>query len=214
MDVKFEIGTINNSEGKGGTRKYVRLQQERSVTADELAAAIEHECTLSRADIKAVFEALRYHVVDELRSGKRLHIPRLGYFSLSAALAGSDSGKKITGKDVYLRGINFQPEDSLMREVGYDLRFSRAKYISQSVPYTADELWSKVSAYLSSHHYITCRIMRSEFGLSDRMARRWLTTFVEQGKLMKGGTRHMGVYYNGPTPTPPPSRGGRNYHRR
>lgn len=75
MDVKFEIGTINNSEGKGGTRKYVRLQQERSVTADELAAAIEHECTLSRADIKAVFEALRYHVVDELRSGKRLHIP-------------------------------------------------------------------------------------------------------------------------------------------
>lgn len=155
MDVKFEIGTINNSEGKGGTRKYVRLQQERSVTADELAAAIEHECTLSRADIKAVFEALRYHVVDELRSGKRLHIPRLGYFSLSAALAGSDSGKKITGKDVYLRGINFQPEDSLMREVGYDLRFSRAKYISQSVPYTADELWSKVSAYLSSlslHH--------------------------------------------------------------
>lgn len=195
MDVKFEIGTINNVEGKGGTRKYVRLQQEKSISDDELADAIEHECTLGRADIKAVFEALRYHVVDELRSGKRLHIPRLGYFSLSAALAETDSRKKITGKDVYLRGINFQPEESLMGEVSLGLRFTRAKYATRSVAYTADELWGKVAAYFSSHHYITCRIMRSEFGLSDRMARRWLATFVEQGKLVKGGTRHMGLFF-------------------
>lgn len=195
MDVKFEIGTINNVEGKGGTRKYVRLQQEKSISDDELADAIEHECTLGRADIKAVFEALRYHVVDELRSGKRLHIPRLGYFSLSAALAETDSRKKITGKDVYLRGINFQPEESLMGEVSLGLRFTRAKYATRSVAYTADELWGKVASYLSSHHYITCRIMRSEFGLSDRMARRWLATFVEQGKLVKGGTRHMGLFF-------------------
>ena len=64
MEVKFEIGTINNSEGKGNKRKFIRLQQEEPMTDDELASAIEHECTLSRADIKAVFEALRYHITN------------------------------------------------------------------------------------------------------------------------------------------------------
>lgn len=53
MEVKFEIGTINNAEGKGIVRKFIRLQQEKPMTDDELASAVEHECTLSRADSKA-----------------------------------------------------------------------------------------------------------------------------------------------------------------
>ena len=181
MEVKFEIGTINNAEGKGIARKYIRLQQEEPMTDDELASAIEHECTLSRADIKAVFEALRYHVTRSLSSGRRFHLPKLGYFSLAASLTNPEEQltnskkqkqqRKITGRDISLRGINFQPEDSLMSDLRLNVNFTKAKYTGQSVAYLPDELWSKVSDYLSTHRYLTCRIMRSTFGLSARVAR-------------------------------------------
>ena len=212
MEVKFEIGTINNAEGKGITRKYIRLQQEEPMTDDELAAAIEHECTLSRADIKAVFEALRYHVTHSLSSGRRFHLPKLGYFSLAASLTNPEEQltnpeeqltnskkqkqqRKITGRDISLRGINFQPEDSLMSDLRQGINFTQAKYTGQSVAYLPDELWGKVSDYLSTHRYLTCRIIRSTFGLSERKAREWLATFVRQGRLTKEGTAHRPLYF-------------------
>lgn len=205
MEVKFEIGTLNNAQGKGNQRKFIRLQQEEPMTDDELASAIEHECTLSRADIKAVFEALRYHVAGSLSSGRRFHIPKLGYFSLAASLTNPEEQstnpkeqvqqRKITGKDIFLRGINFQPEDSLTTELRQGISFTQAKYTGQSVAYLPDELWGKVSEYLSTHRYLTCRIMRSTFGLSERKARQWLALFVQQGRLTKEGTPHRPLYF-------------------
>lgn len=206
MEVKFEIGTLNNAQGKGNQRKFIRLQQEEPMTDDELASAIEHECTLSRADIKAVFEALRYHVAGSLSSGRRFHIPKLGYFSLAASLNDSEEPltnseeqkkrrRKITGRDIFLRGIHFQPEDGLLSDLRQDVSFTQAKYAAKSVIYLPDELWAKVSGYLSTHRYLTCRIMRSEFGLSERKAREWLATFVRQGRLTKEGTAHRPLYF-------------------
>jgi nucleoid DNA-binding protein len=205
MEVKFEIGTLNNAQGKGIARKYIRLQQEEPMTDDELASAIEHECTLSRADIKAVFEALRYHVTRSLSSGRRFHLPKLGYFSLAASLTNpkeqltnskkQKQQRKITGRDISLRGINFQPEDSLMSDLRLNVNFTKAKYTGQSVAYLPDELWAKVSGYLSTHRYLTCRIMRSTFGLSERKAREWLALFVQQGHLTKEGTAHRPLYF-------------------
>ena len=48
---------------------------------------------------------------------------------------------------------------------------------------------------LSTQHYLTCRIMRTEFGLSDRKARQWLARFVQQGRLKKEGTPHQPLYF-------------------
>lgn len=210
MEVKFEIGTINNAEGKGIQRKFIRLQQEEPMTDDELASAVEHECTLSRADIKAVFEALRYHIANSLSSGRRFHIPKLGYFSLAASLNNPEEQladpeeqkkvqkvqqRKITGRDIFLRGINFQPEDALMSDLRQNVSFRQAKYTGKSVAYLPDELWDKVTEYLSTHRYLTCRIMRSTFGLSERKARQWLALFVQQGRLTKEGTAHRPLYF-------------------
>lgn len=194
MEIKFEIGTLNNVVGKGITRKFIRLQQEAPITDDELASSVEHECTLSRADIKAVFEALRYHIFHSLSSGRRFHIPKLGYFSLAASLADPEQ-QKITGRDIFLRGIHFQPENALMNDLRRNVCFTQASYITQSVAYLPDELWGKVSDYLSTHHYLTCRIMRTEFGLSARKARQWLARFVQQGRLKKEGTPHLPLYF-------------------
>ena len=210
MEVKFEIGTINNAEGKGIQRKFIRLQQDEPMTDDELASAVEHECTLSRADIKAVFEALRYHIANSLSSGRRFHIPKLGYFSLAASLNNPEEQladpeeqkkvqkvqqRKITGRDIFLRGINFQPEDALMSDLRQNVSFTQAKYTGKSVAYLPDELWDKVTEYLSTHRYLTCRIMRSTFGLSERKARQWLALFVQQGRLTKEGTAHRPLYF-------------------
>lgn len=49
--------------------------------------------------------------------------------------------------------------------------------------------------YLAIHRYLTQQAMRTEFGLSQYMTRRWLAKFVESGRLKKDGTRQQDLYF-------------------
>lgn len=119
MDLKYDVYTITNAEGSGEERKYVRLKQHEAMTAHELEATIQQRCTLTKGDVAAVFSELHDIVVSEFSMGRRVYVPELGYFSLAVNLEMPEANpdKKITGKEVRLRGINFRPEASLLQEI-------------------------------------------------------------------------------------------------
>ncbi len=195
MEIKFDIHTIKNADGKGNGHAYVQLEAGTPITDDELAGNIEASCSLTRADVKAVLAALRYHIRQELECGRRFHLPGIGYFSLSAGLSQPTDGKRVTGNDVWLRGINFLPESSLTGEVRKGVNFTRSKRATSSIEYTEDELMKKLNEYHVDHRFITRQAMRDSFGLSGYMADKWLTRLVGQGKLKKEGNRHAPLYF-------------------
>lgn len=196
MDIHYEIQTITNAEGEGTERQYVKVKQLPPITEKKLLESIEHGCTLTASDLKAAFTALHDHVVSELQSGRRCHIPGLGYFALSVE-ADKDAlqpGKKLRGTDIRVRTIRFQPEQSLVNEVAAGTHFVRSQETSKSVAYTEQTLWPKISDYLDAKHYITTRLMRSEFGLKTYSALKWLTYFTDKGLLKKEGLRNSHIY--------------------
>lgn len=199
MDIRYDIHTLNNAEGAGKERKYVVLQQREPMTEEEMEKQIEENCSLTSSDVKAVFSEIKGMVVRQLSQGSRFCLPGIGWLSLSAGLAkaAQDPNHKITGKDIYLRGIQFREDKKLFTEIAHQVNFVNSKYSSLSVNYNADELWSKVSDYLSHNAFITRKIMRSEFGLSEYKANQWLKRFVEEGRLVKDGTKHMAIYLMG-----------------
>lgn len=196
MQLKYDLYTINNAMGSGKSRQYVRLILREPLTARELETAIEKRCSLTKGDVAAVLTELRDLCVQAFIEGRRFYIPEIGYFSLAASLNVDDNNadRKVTGHDVRIAGINFRPEASLVKEVSQGIRFVRTKHSNQSCQYTEQQMSEQVRAYLKEHGYITCKIMRTQFGLTQYLAQKWLNRLCNAGVIAKGGVPRFPLY--------------------
>lgn len=187
MAIKYEVYNIENAVGTGEKRKYVQLKTIKPKTIDELASQIAHSCSLTASDVKAVMSEIRQIAVEDLSSGVRFHLPELGFLSLAVGNPPTDKlpKGKITGKDIFLKNINFQPESSFLKDIQGKVKFEKSKYSSASASYSEEELWQHIEAYLKENKHITRRSMREQFGLSEHIAKLWLNKFVEEGRLVK-----------------------------
>ena len=197
MELKYDVYTINNATGSGEVRNYVKVVQHDPMTPSELQAAIQERCSLTKGDVAAVLSELHDIFVSEFHMGHRFYLPEIGYFSMSASLEMPEDNpdKKITGKEVRINGINFRPEASLLEEVRRDVHFVRTRYTSRSTQYTEEKLLAKIKDYIRDNRYISCRAMRSQFGLTQYTAQKWLKHFCEKGILVKDGTDRSPIYF-------------------
>lgn len=196
MQLKYDLYTINNAVGSGKSRQYVRLILREPLTARELEAAIEKRCSLTKGDVAAVLTELRDLCVQAFIEGRRFYIPEIGYLSLAASLNVDDNNadRKVTGNDVRIAGINFRPEASLVKEVSQGVRFVRTKHSNQSSQYTEQQMSEQVKTYLKEHNYITCKIMRTQFGLTQYLAQKWLNRLCDKGVIAKEGVPRFPLY--------------------
>lgn len=197
MSIKYEVQHIENAVGSGEARPFIRLRQGAAMTSEQLAAKIAESSTLTPADVKAVMSELCHYAKQELIGGHRFYLPEIGYLSLSVGNTPPDKlpHGKITGKDIYVRNVDFKPEAKFLNEIRQGASFEKSHHANKSVDYTEEDLWQKVEAFLTENHYITRRIISSQFGLSKYKAAQWLTRFTEEGRLKKDGTSHQPLYF-------------------
>ena len=138
MRIKYEIHGIKNAKGEGKEQKYVHLFAHEPQSDHALEDDIQASCSLTKADVRAAFSALRDHMARALASGSRFHLPGVGYFSLSVGLDAPDDlpDDKMRADYIRLRNIRFRPERSLLSEVGSGVSFARAAFSSRSHPYS------------------------------------------------------------------------------
>lgn len=194
MSIKFDIHSIENSNGSGKQRFYARPQYEQPLSPRELEEKISHNCTLTASDIRSVLAALNHVMTTELSAGRRLHLPGIGYFSLKVRSIKLADRKKMRGNHLYVSGILFRPEASVMSHMQGRVRFLRMEGTTRSHRYNADEMAKKVRSYLASHRFINRKIMEDEFGLRKSTALQWLKQLTELGILVKEGSRRSPVY--------------------
>lgn len=199
MSIKYEIHSIENSQGKGGRQQYVQLRHGKAKSLDEMAAAIEEACTVTATDIKAVLSEFCHFAKAELAAGNRVYLPEIGYMSLAVGNVPPEKkpNGKVTGKDIYVRNINFKPEAKFLNAIRRKARFELSGYTTLSARYTEEEMWQKVEGYLSANAHITRRAMMEQFGLSDYASRQWLSRFVEEGRLTKEQVGRQCLYARG-----------------
>lgn len=197
MTVEYEMQSIENSQGSGLPRPFVRLHQGRAMTADELAERLAESTTITAADMKAVMSELCHYAKEELSAGHRFYLPEIGYLSLSVGSVppSQKASGKITGKDIYLRNIDFRPEARFLRDIRRNVSFEKSDRSSMSAQYAEGELWQKVEAYLNENQYVNNSIMRSAFGLSKYKAAQWLARFTADGRLVKRGWARQPLYF-------------------
>lgn len=203
MSIKYEIHSIKNSEGTGRERRFARIFEHEPKTGAQLEKHIQDNCSLTKGDVQATLMTLRDCLIHELSQGNRVHIPEIGYFSLSVELDMPEDTPtdKARGDYISVRNIRFRPENSLLDEVRQNARFERAKFSTKSPEYDEDGLWQRVKSFLSANGCMTRRDMETEFGLRQSAALRWLRHFAGKGLLRKDGARSAPVYFDNTTGT-------------
>lgn len=143
MELKYDIYMLNNAQGTGEKRQYIRIVQHEPMTEKQLQEKIQSRCSLTKGDVAAVLAELHDLMVEEFSLGRRFYIPEIGYFSMSASLEMPEENpdKKITGKEVRITGINFRPEGKLMEEVQRNVHFVRSRYSNQSTNTLRKSYW-------------------------------------------------------------------------
>ena len=160
MELKYDIYTLNNAQGTGEKRQYVRIVQHEPMTEKQLQEKIQNRCSLTKGDVAAVLAELHDLMVEEFSLGRRFYIPEIGYFSMSASLEMPEENpdKKITGKEVRITGIKFRPEGKLMEVVQRNVHFVRSRYSNQSTKYSEEKMLENIKEYLQKNRYITTRM--------------------------------------------------------
>jgi predicted histone-like DNA-binding protein len=197
MEINYEIHTIANSQGTGRERAYIQLRSKSAMTAEQLEKEIQSVCSLTSSDVKAVMSEISQIAIRELSNGNRFYLPEIGYLSLSVGNTpiSQKANNKITGKDIFLRNINFRPEAKFLNKVKKNVSFTKFPHSTLSTVYTAEELWGKTEDYLAQHRYITRQTMCTLFGLSEYKAKQWIAQFLKEGKLVKEGTERHPLYF-------------------
>lgn len=196
MSIKYEIHGIKNAKGEGKEQKYVHLFAREPQSDHALEEDIQANCSLTKADVRAAFSALRDYMARALASGSRFHLPGVGYFSLSVGLDAPDDlpADKMRADYIRLRNIRFRPERSLLSEVGSGVSFERAAFSSRSRQYTEQELLSLLRHYFATHTCLTRRELQRVAGLSDSTAKKWLQRLTATGVLQRDGANNAPVY--------------------
>lgn len=144
MAVYYKLYQINNPNSPHNGKWYARAKMVGTDGIAELAASIEEKCTVHKADVVAVIEALIGEMTRSLQSSRRVKLPGFGIFKLGISSIGASEPEEFVTGNIRNVHVVFMPE--LHKTAGTRTRTFitgvRVKNISELVDYadfTPDE---------------------------------------------------------------------------
>ena len=158
--IKREMPDMN---GTGQKRCYYKVRTYSNFSSKDFVKKICYSGSgLNPGEVTKVL----YHIVGEMKrwlaEGHTITIDKLGTFSLSIGVMDDyevedfdGNGKKVTGKRIGVRGVNFRPDKQLVKDIGYRCKLHKG-YDSPNnrSPYTRDERLKMAQDYLTEHHFM------------------------------------------------------------
>ena len=111
MSVFYRLSKVTSPKAKGYGKWYPRAVITQTVDTEQLAAIMQRNCTLKKADIVAVISELIETMADELQDSKRVKLNGFGSFKIGIRGEGADSAADFsTSKNIKGLHVLFQPE--------------------------------------------------------------------------------------------------------
>ena len=197
MAIKYEIHYLPNAGGNDETRRFAHIFEEPAMDDKQMIERIAKHSCLGEGEVSAVLMRLRDIIEEDLKDGRRVNIPEIGYLSLSADLNMDDlkPDSKVRADYVSVKGIKFRPNADLLKQVKRHTHFEKSQYTSRSYPFSENTLKEKIKEYLKVHRSINRRTLEIEFHIRKQTALNWLKKLVDSGFLIKEGSRTAPVYF-------------------
>ena len=197
MAIKYEIHYLPNAGGNDETRRFAHIFEEPAMSDKQMIERIAKHSCLGEGEVSAVLMRIRDIIEEDLKDGRRVNIPEIGYLSLSADLTMDDlkPDSKVRADYVSVKGIKFRPNADLLKQVKHHTHFEKSQYTSRSYPFSEDTLKEKIKEYLKVHRSINRRTLEMEFHIRKQTALNWLKKLVDSDFLIKEGSRTAPVYF-------------------
>ena len=111
MSVLYRLSKVTSPKAKGYGKWYPRAVITQTVDTEMLAAIMQRNCTLKKADIVAVISELIETMADQLQDSKRVKLNGFGSFKIGIRGEGADSAADFSiSKNIKGLHVLFQPE--------------------------------------------------------------------------------------------------------
>lgn len=123
--VKYSvIPRMNPRDRESEPKYYPQLIMSGDVSLREMCERIEQACTVTKADVQAVFVAMENVVIDALKRGEIIRLGELGSLRLSVSSKGALTEQKYNPSLITQKRIIFRP-GSILSEALANLSFEK-----------------------------------------------------------------------------------------
>ena len=167
------------------------------VTTKEMAERISQACTLHKADVVAVLNALGHEMSEALLDGRTVQMDEIGSFGLKLGLKEPKYlDDRVTSQDVVVKGVSFRP----CKELKEALRGAEIVSGGHAVRtlLTRDLVERRLRTFFEDHPYIYRSQMEQVCECSKHLALKYLDELVAEGRLRALGRKNSRFYAPAP----------------
>lgn len=187
IDIEWQSMPPHKNSTDNKPRLFPRIVNTEVVDDNELASRLATHSNLSRGAVLHVLEDLSDVIASLLREGKEIDLSSLGRLRLSlgteVAVTPETSN---TTQGIHVRGINFQPSDTLLQAIGkpsFRLTARNAAIVAAS----ATDLLPRLKVFMQSHPTFTSSEFAQHFNLKRSTAATRLNELIEMGEIRRVG---------------------------
>ena len=203
--IKFSVHRNPQKDAEGNDTYQVRQVTWGTMNKAQLLAHMKRYNTARPELVEMALTVLEGEIVEQLCGNRRLHLDGLGTFYLKLGFRRREDEEgnelkphftdpmKITGNDVCVEGVGFQPDKAFLDLVfsqHYSFENAQARgEVGHSAVYSDEEFIGLLNAYLDRNDYVTHRRLVSDFGLTKYMATKWLSRLTTAPLLLLRGEK-------------------------
>jgi predicted histone-like DNA-binding protein len=198
MGIYFDYYETPLPADKDGKKRYhARPIPGNTVRTEQVINRIHERCTLTKGDILAALDGLGSVLSEYLQEGRRVHLDRIGYFSVALRCnAGVTRPRGSKVDKVGVKSVRYRADKQMKRELAA-VNMGWVKMGRHSAKLSEAEIDKRLAAWFTDHPIITRRELQSLCELSQPTAQRHIRRLLDEGKLKNIGIPRQPVYVRG-----------------
>ena len=194
MSIEYDFYRNPNSQGTNKKRYHARVVSGDRISTDELAEEIQNECSLTKADVKAVLIALGDKLAKHLGEGNKVYLEGIGYFQVNLKCKEEvRSTHAIRSENVEFKSVSYRAANELKKRLR-NQKIQRSLKKVHSIIMAEEEIDQALTEYFKTHETLTRHQFQTLCSQLKSTAHRILLKLVKDGKLRNVGTSHSPVY--------------------
>ena len=194
MSIEYDFYRNPNSQGTNKKRYHARVVSGDRISTDELAEEIQNECSLTKADVKAVLIALGDKLAKHLGEGNKVYLEGIGYFQVNLKCKEEvRSTHAIRSENVEFKSVSYRADNELKKRLR-NQKIQRSLKKVHSIIMAEEEIDQALTEYFKTHETLTRHQFQTLCSQLKSTAHRILLKLVKDGKLRNVGTSHSPIY--------------------
>lgn len=194
MAILFDFYESPPREGEEDKlRVYARPVLSETVGTEKLAEIIHMRSTLTVGDIYATLKNLGKVISEQLRSGQRVYLEDVGYFSVALECGNIETKKDMRANNVTVKSVRFRPEKRLKNELLHT-KVKRTPVSLHSHKLTNEEVDRRVAAFLKENPVMVRRNFQQICQMKQGISFRHIHRLLDEGKIKNIGTMRQPIY--------------------